>query len=101
MDLICKIGQLPKGVVIKKPLRSLSRSAWLFEKLGMRAKAVCGEMIASLEGGAVSNDDPLAQVLAQARDASQRGDVQSAIQYQEQAVSLARGAGEGVRFGWR
>ena len=37
----------------------------------------------------------MAQVIAQAREASQRGDVESAIQYQEQAVSLAREAGEG------
>ena len=41
--------------------------------------------------GAVSNDDPADQ----AHNSAQRGDVQSAIQYQEQAVTLARGAGEG------
>jgi len=63
----------------------------IFEKLGISDESQqLRQMIASLEGGAVANVDPLAQVIAQARDASQRGNVESAIQYQEQAVSLAR-----------
>jgi tetratricopeptide (TPR) repeat protein len=74
----------------------------IFERMDMPEAERARKMIASLEGSAVSSDDPLSQVLAQVRDASQRGDVQSAIQYQEQAVSLARGAvltGEAVSKG--
>ena len=68
----------------------------ILEKLGMpRESQQVRQMIADLQGDEVANNDPLAQVLAQAREASQRGDVQSTIQYQEQAVKLARGAGEG------
>jgi hypothetical protein len=50
-------------------------------------------MIASLEGRESSNNDPLAQVIAQAQDASQRGCVHDP--YREQAVSLAREMGNG------
>jgi len=72
----------------------------IFEKLGAQPLiAQVKQLIASLEGGASPSPtgrgrgegDPLAQVLAQARAA---GDVQSAIGYQEQAVSLARERGQ-------
>lgn len=93
---LVKLGQVAQARGDKETaLSRYSEGLEVFERMGMPEAQQVREMIASLEGVAVSSDDPLAQVLAQARDASQRGDVQSAIQYQEQAVSLARGAGEG------
>ena len=53
-------------------------------------------MIASLEDGVGTQaNDPLGQAIAQAHSAAERGDIQSAIQFQEQAVEFARGAGQG------
>ncbi len=94
---VVKLGQLSKIRGDKETALTHFRDGLaIFEKLGAQPRiAQVIQLIASLEGGAVSNDDPLAQALAQARDASQRGDMGSAIQYQEQAVSLAREAGEG------
>ena len=94
---LVKLGQVAEARGDKETALSRYREGLaIFETMGMpRESQYVRELIARLEGGAVSNDDPLAQVLAQAREASQRGDVQSAIQYQEQAVSLARGVGEG------
>jgi hypothetical protein len=65
----------------------------IFEKLGMpRESQQVRQMIASLEsgGGESQAGNPLARVIAQARSAAERGDLQSAIQFQEQAVELAR-----------
>ncbi|MBN8580179.1 MAG: tetratricopeptide repeat protein [Anaerolineae bacterium] len=88
---LVKLGQVSQARGDKETALSRYREGLaIFEKMGMPEAQQVREMIAELEGGAVANDDPLAQVLAQAREASQRGDVQSAIQYQEQAVSLAR-----------
>lgn len=68
----------------------------LFEELEAQPLiAQVKQLIDNLENGAMINDTPLTQAIRQARDAAQHGDVQSAIQHQEQAVSLARGAGEG------
>ncbi len=94
---IVKLGQVAqaRGDIVTA-LTRYREGLTMFETMGMpRESQYVRKLIARLEGSTVSNEDPLAQVIAQARDASQRGDVVSAIQYQEQAVSLARGAGEG------
>ena len=94
---ITKLGQLcqVRGDN-ESALKYFREGLSLFEKLGAQPLiAQVKQLIVRLEGGAVSTDDPLAQALAQARDASQRRDVKSAIQYQEQAVSLAREMGNG------
>ncbi len=110
---IVKLGQVDQARGNKETALARYREGLaIFEKLGAQPLiAQVKQLIASLEGGAVSNDDPLAQVIAQARNAAERKDILSAIQYQEQAVTLARGvvlslskgAGEGrealVTFG--
>lgn len=94
--IIVKLGQVAQVRGDKKTALSRYReSLEIFERMSMPEVQHVQQLIASLDGGAVSNDDPLAQVLAQARDASQRGNVVSAIQYQEQAVSLVREMGNG------
>lgn len=67
----------------------------LFEKLGVQPLiSQVKQLITSLEGSPATNDDPSARAIMQARNAAQRGDIQSAIQFQEQAVKLARAAGD-------
>ena len=91
-----KLGQVAQACGdIETALSHYREGLEIFKRMDMPEAEQVRQWIASLEGGRVSNDDPLAQVIAQARDASQRGDVQSAIQYQEQAVSLAREMGNG------
>lgn len=99
---IVKLGQVAKARGDKETALSRYReSLALFEKLGAQPLVVqVKQLIASLEGDLTPSpsptgrgeSDPLAQVIALAREAS---DVQSAIQYQEQAVSLAREMGNG------
>ena len=73
----------------------------IFERLRMPEARQVQEMLARLEGGPASADagrplraeDPQLQAVQQARAAHQRGELDSAIQHQEQAVSLARQTG--------
>ena len=90
---VVKLGQVAQASGDKETALARYREGLaIFERMGMPEAEQVRGMIAQLEGGGVSNDDPLAQVIAQARDAS---DVQSAIQYQEQAVAIAREMGNG------
>jgi tetratricopeptide (TPR) repeat protein len=76
-------------------LSCFRESLALFERLGARPMVVeIHKMIAEIEDDTVVTDDPLTQAVAQARSAAARGDIPSAIQYQEQAVELIRGAGQ-------
>ena len=63
----------------------------IFQNLGMPGEAEqVRQMIADLQGTASSPPDPLQQMLADARAASQRGDPVNAVATQEQAVALFR-----------
>ncbi|HUW10312.1 MAG TPA: tetratricopeptide repeat protein, partial [Anaerolineae bacterium] len=68
----------------------------VFERLGMpRETEQVRHMIASLEGGGeVIPSDPLSRLIARARAAGQAGDAAGAAAAQEEAVALARQAGE-------
>jgi tetratricopeptide (TPR) repeat protein len=67
----------------------------IFQRLGMPETEQVRQMIASLEGGAPPTPlDPLRQLVARARAAGQAGDATAAVAAQEQAVALARQAGE-------
>jgi tetratricopeptide (TPR) repeat protein len=69
----------------------------IFERLGMPEAEQVRQMIAALEGGgqpAPSPQDPLRHLIAQASAAGQAGDAAGAVAAQEQAVVLARQAGE-------
>ncbi|MEP7134536.1 MAG: tetratricopeptide repeat protein, partial [Chloroflexota bacterium] len=93
---VLKLGQLSQVLGDKTTaLARFQESLALFERLGAQPMiANARQKIANLEGGAVANDDPLAQVIAQARASAERGDLPSAIQYQEQAVALVREASQ-------
>ena len=63
----------------------------IFQNLGMPGEAEqVRQMIADLQGTASSPPDPLKQMLADARAASQRGDPATAVATQEQAVAFFR-----------
>jgi tetratricopeptide (TPR) repeat protein len=85
-----KLGQLSEMRGDKETALAHYRdSLALFEKLDVQPLITqVKQLIAGLE-----NDTSL-QAITQARSAAERGDTESAIQYQEQAVELARGAGE-------
>jgi hypothetical protein len=97
---VVKLGQIAQSRGDKETALNRYREGLaIFERMGMPEAEQVRGMIASLEGDLTPNpspkrggeSDPLAQVIAQARAA---GDVQSAIRYQEQAVALARQAGQ-------
>jgi hypothetical protein len=73
----------------------------LFERLGMPEAEQVRQMIAALEGdegqaaGPAAPPDPLRRLIAQARAADGAGDTQGAVVAQQQAVALAREAGDG------
>ena len=101
---ITKLGQLcqvrgDNEAALKHYLEGLD----LFEHLGAQPMFMqVKQLIASLESNAspasaerpASDGDPLAQVISQARAAHQRGEIETAIQCQEQAVALARQTGQ-------
>jgi len=68
----------------------------IFERLGMPQAEQVRQMIAALEGGGQpAPQDPLRRLIAQASAAGQAGDAAGAVAAQEEAVALARQAGEG------
>jgi len=92
-----KLGQISQLRGDKETALSRYREGLaIFERMGMPEAQQVRQMIADLEGGAFPSPEgqgegnPLAQAIAQARNAAQRGDVPSAIEFQEQAVKLAR-----------
>ena len=97
---ITKLGQLSQARGDQKTALAHYREGLeIFEKLGAQPMVVdLHKMIASLEDGALpssaekrqSGGDPLTQLITQADNAAERGEIQSAIQFQEQAVALAR-----------
>ncbi len=98
-----KLGQLAQARGDRETALARYREGLaLFERLGMpRETAQVREMIAELEKPDRSprpvgfeQGDPLAQAIAQARAAAERGDIAAAIAAQEQAVARARQRGE-------
>ncbi len=90
---VVKLGQIAEGRGdAHTALTRYREGLAIFESLGMpRECEQVRRMIANLEGGAA----PLAQAVAQAKAANERGDLPAAIQAQEQAVALARQDGQG------
>jgi len=93
---LVKLGQVAEARGDRSTALSHYRKGLaIFEQLGMPEAQQVRRMIAYLEGGGAPADDPLGQAIARARGAADRGDVASAIAAQEEAVALARQAGEG------
>jgi tetratricopeptide (TPR) repeat protein len=91
-----KLGQLAQARGDRDAALTYYREGLaIFEQLGMPEAQQVRRMIADLEGGGAPAGDPLRQAIARARGAAGRGDVASAIAAQEEAVALARQAGEG------
>ncbi|MDY7077505.1 MAG: tetratricopeptide repeat protein, partial [Chloroflexota bacterium] len=90
-----KLGQVAQGRGDTQTALSRYREGLAtFERLGMgRESAQVRQMIANLEGG-TPTQDPLQQLVAQARTAAQSGAAAAAIAAQEQAVALFRQAVE-------
>lgn len=92
-----KLGQVAQARGDKQTAMARFREGLtIFERMGMPEADQVRRMIASVGGSSsLRVDNPLTETIAQARSAAERGDIRSAIQYQERAVALARGAGQG------
>ncbi len=89
-----KLGQISQARGDKETALARYRDGLaIFERIGMPEANQVRGMIANLESGTETDDNPIAQAITQARTSAQRGDAEAAIKYQEQAVELAREAG--------
>ena len=102
---LSNLVRLPKRAAIKKPpFPIIAKVLVIFERMGMpRESQRCASIDCSTLKAVRFPMMTRWRKLSHRRGrASQRGDVQSAIQYQEQAVSLAKeGQGRGVRNWFR
>jgi tetratricopeptide (TPR) repeat protein len=96
---ITKLGQIKQASGDRKTALDLyHESLAMFEKLDMQPKVVeLRQMIATLENSPIEETQPetveeseFTKTIIQANTAIKRGDVQSAIQHQEQVVILAK-----------